>query len=170
MKRQHYSPPLTTLLNLRAPARAAAVGSRYFIFHFSFPAPLNPQAASSAPAARWRNPRRRRKRKLVQPAGGMALSAKGKAKGRHRAYIQQAIATTGSSAGSGEPSIRGGRQIREAIMTQFRAALTARDTGQRLSNVHLKESWHNEASPGCRDGGPRRTRTASRRTPARRRA
>jgi hypothetical protein len=60
----------------------------------------------------------------------MALSAKGKVKGQHRAYIQQAIATTGSSAGSGEPSIRGGRQIREAIMTQFRAALTARDTGQ----------------------------------------
>ena len=68
MKRQHYSPPLIALVNLRA-REAAAAGSRYFIFHFSFPAPLNPQAASSAPAARWRDPSQKRKRKLVQPAG-----------------------------------------------------------------------------------------------------
>ena len=74
MKRQHYSPPLITLVNLRA-REAAAAGSRYFIFHFSFPAPLNPQAASSAPAARWRDPSRKRKRKLVQPAGTEEISA-----------------------------------------------------------------------------------------------
>src|ERR1700674_1906106 len=74
MKRQHYFHPLITLVNLRA-REAAAAGSRYFIFHFSFPAPLNPQAASSAPAARWRDPSRKRKRKLVQPAGTEEISA-----------------------------------------------------------------------------------------------
>src|ERR1700674_755310 len=46
-----------------------------FIFRFIFPAPLNPQAASSAPAARWRDPNRKRKRKLVQPAGTEEISA-----------------------------------------------------------------------------------------------
>src|ERR1700674_2715339 len=74
MKRQHYFHPLITLVNLRA-REAAAAGSRYSIFHFSFPAPLNPQAASSAPAARWRDPSRKRKRKLVQPAGTEEISA-----------------------------------------------------------------------------------------------
>jgi hypothetical protein len=74
MKRRYYLPPLITLVNLRA-REAAAAGSRYFIFHFSFPAPLNPQSASSAPAARWRDPSRKRKRKLVQPAGTEEISA-----------------------------------------------------------------------------------------------
>src|ERR1700682_4199979 len=48
------------------PLRRALV---IFIFRFIFPAPQNPQAASSAPAARWRDPSQKRKRKLVQPAG-----------------------------------------------------------------------------------------------------